>query len=38
VNQEGLQSSISKVRVNLAYNSIKPVIHVIISNKCRVSF
>jgi len=29
---------ILKVRVSLAYNSIKPVIHMIISNKCRDSF
>jgi len=29
---------ILKVRVSLAYNSIKHVIHVIISNKCRDSF
>jgi len=29
---------ILKVRVSLAYNSIKPVIHVIIINKCRDDF
>jgi len=28
----------TKVKVSLAYTSIKPVIHMIISNKCRDSF
>ena len=31
-------SAKTKVRVSLAYNSIKPVIHMIISNKCRDGF
>jgi len=30
-------SAKTKVRVSLTYNSIKPVIHMIISNKCRDS-
>jgi len=38
VNQERLQSSIPKVRVSLAYNSIKHVIHVIIIDKYRNDF